>query len=63
MLKLACSKWHFGQVGQGGKNTTLGVFFIIIFGQKCHHFLQCKFEAHVSIYENIVLSYYSKSKT
>jgi hypothetical protein len=39
VLKSTCSKWHFGQVGQGAKNTTLGVFIIIIFGQKDHDFL------------------------
>jgi hypothetical protein len=25
--KLTCPKWHFGQVENGGKKTTWGVFF------------------------------------
>jgi len=37
--KLTCPKWHFDQVGHGGKKTIWGGFFIEILGQKSHDFL------------------------
>jgi hypothetical protein len=33
-LKSTCSKWHFDEVGQGSKKTTLGVFLLLIFVKK-----------------------------
>jgi len=38
-FKLTCPKWHFGQVGHGGKKTIWGVSLIEISGQKNHDFL------------------------
>jgi len=32
--KLTCPKWHFGQVGHGGKKTIGGDFFTKILGKK-----------------------------
>jgi hypothetical protein len=32
--KSICPKWHFGQVGHGGKKTIGGAFFIKILGPK-----------------------------
>ncbi len=37
--KLTCPKWHFGQVGHGGKKTIWGVFWTKILGKKCWDFL------------------------
>jgi hypothetical protein len=37
--KSICSKWHFGQVGHGGKKTIPGVFFIEIPSKKSWDFL------------------------
>jgi len=37
--KLTCPKWHFGQVGHGGKKTIWGVFFTKIPSQKNQDFL------------------------
>jgi len=37
--KSICPKWHFGQVGHGGKKTIWGVFFTKIPGQKSEDFL------------------------
>ncbi len=37
--KLICPKWHFGQIGHGGKKTIWGVFFIKILGKKNSDFL------------------------
>jgi hypothetical protein len=37
--KSICPKWHFGQVGHGGKKTVGGVFLVEILGQENHEFL------------------------
>jgi len=37
--KLTCPKWHFGQVGHGGKKTIWGVFLTKIPNQKNQDFL------------------------
>jgi hypothetical protein len=37
--KSTCPKWHFGQVGHGGKKTIWGVFLTEIPGKKNHDFL------------------------
>jgi len=39
MAKSTCPKWHFGQIGQGGKRTKMGVYFIEFSYQKVHEFL------------------------
>jgi hypothetical protein len=39
---MTCSKWHFGQIGNGGKRTIWG-FFLPKFGQKGLDFLQWEF--------------------
>jgi hypothetical protein len=37
--KSTCPKWHFVQVGHGGKKATWGVFFVEIPGLKSRDFL------------------------
>jgi hypothetical protein len=37
--KSTCPKWHFGQIGHGGKKTIWGFFFTKIPGQKSRDFL------------------------
>jgi hypothetical protein len=37
--KTTYPKWHFGQVGHGGKKTIWGVFLTKNLGQKGHDFL------------------------
>jgi hypothetical protein len=39
MAKSTCPKWPFGQIGQGGKRTKMGVYFIDFSYQKVHDFL------------------------
>jgi len=34
-----CSKWHFGEIGHGGKQTIWGVFLTKILVQKNQDFL------------------------
>jgi hypothetical protein len=37
--KSTCPKWHFGQIGHGGKKTISGVVFTKTFGKKSRDFL------------------------
>ncbi len=37
--KSTCLKWHFSQIGQGGKRTKMGVYFIDFRIKKIHDFL------------------------
>jgi hypothetical protein len=39
MSKSICPKLHFGQIGQGGKKTKMGVYFIDFSSQKVHDLL------------------------
>jgi hypothetical protein len=37
--KLTCLKWHFGQVGHGGKKIIWGIFLLKILDKKSRDFL------------------------
>jgi len=40
LSKLTCPKWHFGQIGQGGKKTKMEVFLIDFSNKNYYDFLQ-----------------------
>jgi len=39
VLKSTCPKWHFGQIGQGDKQTKVGVFLTDLKNKIGHDFL------------------------